>query len=380
MTASVREPTDRLRPRAERRVVRVRCVEIGGGSPVSVQSMTNVDSCDVEATVTQIERLVRSGCEIVRVAVPHRDAVAALREIRARVDAPLVADVHFDHRLALAAIDAGIDKLRLNPGNIQNADHIARVADAAGTAGIPIRVGANSGSLAKRFLDASGRPTARGLADSALEEVHQLERRGFDRIVVSVKGADVSMTVAANRRVARETDHPIHIGITEAGTAWEGGLRSAVGLGILLTEGIGDTLRVSLTGDPVAEVRTAFAILRSLGLRQRGITWHICPTCGRTRIDLLRLADALQAALDDVLESLTIALMGCSVNGIGEARDADVGVVGGDRRAAVYVEGQQLHHAVGEDALPSLVESEVRALLSRRSIAGQASAGNARSV
>jgi (E)-4-hydroxy-3-methylbut-2-enyl-diphosphate synthase len=351
-------------PRAARRAVDVRSVRIGGGAPIRVQSMTNTDPCDVEATVRQIEHLLRQGCEIVRVAVPTREAAAALRRIRERVDAPLVADIHFDHRLALAAIEAGVDKLRLNPGNIRSPDHIARIADAAGAAGIPIRVGANSGSLSDRFLDAHDGATARGLVDSALDEVALLERRGFREIVVSVKGTDVSMTVAANRALARQIDYPIHLGITEAGTAWEGGIRSAVGLGILLDDGIGDTLRVSLAGDPVAEVNAAYAILRALGLRRRGITWRVCPTCGRTRIDLVRLAEGLQEALGDVPAPLTVALMGCSVNGLGEARDADVGVVGGEARGAVYIRGEPARHAVPEAQLLCAVEAAVRGLVS----------------
>jgi (E)-4-hydroxy-3-methylbut-2-enyl-diphosphate synthase len=353
-------------PRGSRRAVSVRSIRIGGGAPISVQSMVNTDPTDVAATVEQIDRLVGGGCEIVRIAVPHQRAADALREIRRRVDAPLVADIHYDHRLALAALEAGVDKLRLNPGNIQDPEHIARVADAAGAVGVPIRVGANSGSLAPGFLDGHGRATAKGLVSSAMEEIATLERRGFTQIVVSLKGTDVPMTIEANRQIARQIDYPLHIGITEAGTAWEGAIRSAVGLGVLLAEGIGDTMRVSLAGDPLIEVRAAYAILRSLGLRSRGITWRVCPTCGRTRIDLAALAERLQTGLADLMDPLTVALMGCSVNGLGEVREADVGVVGGEGRGAVYVGGAPVHHAVPEAELPAIVEATVRFVAAER--------------
>ena len=247
-------------------------VPIGNGAPVVVQSMTNTPTADVAATVEQIERLVCAGCEIVRVAVPDAGAAAALPAIIDRISIPLIADIHFDHRLALTAIDAGVSKLRLNPGNITDPEKIEHVARAALAAGVAIRVGANSGSLAREYADAHGRATARGLVDSAMNEIRLLERVGFERIVVSLKATDVRTTIEANREIARETDYPLHLGITEAGTPFEGSIRSAVGLGVLLAEGVGDTIRVSLTGDPVEEVRVAYEILRSLGLRQRGST------------------------------------------------------------------------------------------------------------
>jgi len=348
------------------RQVLVRDVPIGGGVPIVVQSMTNTDTADVEATVAQIGRLERAGCEIVRVAVPGMDAARAIPEILERISIPLVADIHFDHRLALASIEAGVDKLRLNPGNITDPGKIAAVAEAANEAGIPIRVGVNGGSLDERFRDAANHPTARGMVESALHEIRLLEERGFDRIVVSLKGTDVRMTVEAYRAFARASDYPLHLGITEAGTAWEGSIRSAVGLGVLLAEGLGDTLRVSLTGDPVEEVRVAYEILRALGLRSRGIDLRACPTCGRTGIDLEAIAVEVRRQLGDIAESLSIALMGCVVNGPGEAREADVGLVGAPGQGTIYVRGEPVGSAVPEDRLAGEVVRAARELLAER--------------
>jgi len=345
------------------RQVLVRDVPIGGGAPIVVQSMTNTDTADVEATVAQIGRLERAGCEIARVAVPSMDAAKALPKILERISIPLVADVHFDHRLALAAIEAGVDKLRLNPGNITDPEKIAAVADAANEAGIPIRVGVNAGSLDERFRDAKNHPTARGMVDSAFHEIRLLEERGFDRIVVSLKGTDVRMTIDAYRAFARASDYPLHVGITEAGTAWEGSIRSAVGLGVLLAEGLGDTLRVSLTGDPVEEVRVAYEILRALGLRSRGIDLRVCPTCARTGIDLEAIAKQVRRELGDVAESLSIALMGCVVNGPGEAREADVGLVGAPGQGTIYVRGEPVGPAVPEDRLAAEIVRVAREVL-----------------
>ena len=348
------------------RQVLVRDVPIGGGVPIVVQSMTNTDTADVEATVAQIGRLERAGCEIVRVAVPGMDAARAIPEILERISIPLVADIHFDHRLALASIEAGVDKLRLNPGNITDPGKIAAVAEAANEAGIPIRVGVNGGSLDERFRDAANHPTACGMVESALHEIRLLEERGFDRIVVSLKGTDVRMTVEAYRAFARASDYPLHLGITEAGTAWEGSIRSAVGLGVLLAEGLGDTLRVSLTGDPVEEVRVAYEILRALGLRSRGIDLRACPTCGRTGIDLEAIAVEVRRQLGDIAESLSIALMGCVVNGPGEAREADVGLVGAPGQGTIYVRGEPVGSAVPEDRLAGEVVRAARELLAER--------------
>lgn len=346
-----------------RRSVHVGGVQIGGGAPIVVQSMTNTITCDVTATVSQIKRLEKAGCEIVRVAVPDSDSTKALAKIKQQSPLPLVADIHFDHHLALQAIEAGVDKLRLNPGNIRDPKKIAEVVRAAKKAGIPIRVGANAGSLAETFLDGDGHATAEGMVASALQEVRLLEDLGFETIVISLKGSDVPMTIAAYRQMAKAVDYPLHVGITEAGTPWEGAIRSAVGLGILLAEGLGDTLRVSLTGDPVEEVRVAYAILRSLGLRERGITYRVCPTCGRTRIDLVSIAQEVQQALDDVIEPLTVALMGCAVNGIGEARVADVGLVGGVGVGTIYVRGEVVQRAIPEERLTESVLDAVRAFL-----------------
>jgi (E)-4-hydroxy-3-methylbut-2-enyl-diphosphate synthase len=349
-----------------RRAVRIGSAMIGGGAPLLVQSMTNTDPHDVEATLAQIERLARAGCEIVRVAVPDLDAAAVLREIRREVALPLVADVHFDHRIALAAVAAGVDKLRLNPGTIADPAKVREVARAAQEAGVAIRVGANSGSLRPPFLGPGGHPTAEGLAESALAEVRLLEEQGFERIVVSVKATDVRMTIDAYRRVAREVDYPLHIGITEAGPPFEGAIRSAVGLGILLSEGLGDTLRVSLAGDPVEEVRAGYEILRSLGLRTRGVTYRVCPTCGRTGIDLAAVAEAVRQDLAEVSEPITVALMGCVVNGLGEVREADVGLVGGKEEGTVYVRGEAVLSRVPEARLAAEVVRAARAFLEER--------------
>jgi len=334
-----------------RRAVAIGSVTIGGGAPVAVQSMTNTDTRDVRATLDQIGRLTAAGCEIVRVAVPDRETASALREIAAACPIPLVADIHFDHHLALAAIEAGVDKLRLNPGNITDPEKIRTVVEKAKAAGIPIRVGANSGSLARAFLDPHGRPTAEGMVDSALEEVRLLEGLGFTDVVLSLKATDVPMTIAAYRKIAKEVDYPLHIGITEAGTRFAGSIRSAVGLGVLLAEGLGDTIRVSLSGDPVEEVRVAYEILSALNLRQRGISYRVCPTCGRARIDVAAIAEEVQAALSDVAVPLRVAIMGCIVNGPGEARDAEVALYGGERSGTICVHGEPVKRRVPEARL-----------------------------
>ena len=350
-----------------RHAVMIGGVQIGGGAPIVVQSMTNTDTCDVAGTVSQIGRLQCAGCEIVRVAVPDLEAAKALPKIKKQIAIPLVADVHFDHRLALAAIEAGVDKLRLNPGTITDKEKIAEVVRSAKKAKIPIRVGANSGSLTKEFRDAHGHPTAEGMVKSALAEICLLEELDFTDIVVSLKGTDVPLTIVAYQKVASEVDYPLHIGITEAGTPWEGAIRSAVGLGILLEEGLGDTIRVSLTGDPVEEVRVAYEILRSLRLRERGITYRVCPTCGRTRIDLAAIAGQVQKELADVEEPLTVALMGCVVNGLGEAREADVGFVGSDGSGTIYAAGEPVNHSVPEEELATRVVQVVRDVLKKAS-------------
>lgn len=348
-----------------RRAVQIGKVQIGGGAPVVVQSMTNTDTSDVQATVAQIHRLTQAGCEIVRVAVPTLEAVGALPQIKKQISIPLVADIHFDHRLALGAIEAGVDKLRLNPGNITDAGKITQVVQQAKAARIPIRVGANSGSIAKEFLDSHGHVTASGMVKSVLNQIRLLESLDFPDIVISVKGTDVPMTIDAYREIAKQVNYPLHVGITEAGGPREGSIRSAVGLGILLAEGLGDTLRVSLTGDPEEEVRAAYEILRSLNLRNRGITYRICPTCGRTKIDLATIADQVQQALADVVEPLTIALMGCVVNGIGEVQEADIGVVGGDANGTIYVRGEIIKRTVPEQNLTQEIVATSREFLEK---------------
>jgi (E)-4-hydroxy-3-methylbut-2-enyl-diphosphate synthase len=347
------------------RRVSVGGVPIGGGAPISVQSMTTTQTSDIAATVTQIGRLEAAGCEIVRVAVPDMAAAEALSAIRKGISIPLVADIHFDYRLALAAIRAGVDKLRLNPGNITDPARIAEVAEAAASAGIPIRVGANSGSLAPLYLDAHGRASVAGMVESALHEIRILERQGFEAIVVSLKATDVRMTIDAYRAIAREVDYPLHVGITEAGTVWEGAIRSAVGLGILFAEGLGDTVRVSLAGDPVEEVKAAYEILRSLGLRSRGVDLHVCPTCGRTGIDLASIAGEVRTALADVVEPIKLALVGCVVNGLGEMKDADVGLVGSKGQGSIYISGHVVAAAVPENRLATEIVRVVRERLSR---------------
>ncbi len=342
------------------RQVRVGNVLIGGGAPIAVQSMTNTATSDVAATVAQIVQLEAAGCEIARVAVPDFQAAAALPAIREKIGIPLVADIHFDHRLAIASIKAGADKLRLNPGNITDKERIVKVVEAAGIAGIPIRVGANSGSLAASYLDGHGRATVRGMVDSALEEVRLLERHGFEQIVISVKATDVRMTIDAYRAVAAEVDYPLHLGITEAGGPWEGSIRSAVGLGVLFHEGIGDTVRVSLAGDPVQEVRVTYEILKSLGLRARGLDLHVCPTCGRTQIDLAKIAEVVRRDLADLVEPVSLALMGCVVNGLGEVRHTDVCLVGGSQSGSIYIHGERVDREIPEDLLAERVVEAVR--------------------
>jgi (E)-4-hydroxy-3-methylbut-2-enyl-diphosphate synthase len=352
--------------RVMRRAISIGGVQMGGGAPIVVQSMTNTRTEDVDGTVAQIQRLEQVGCEIVRVAVPNFTAAASLPQILERIAIPLVADIHFDHRLALAAIEAGVNKLRLNPGNITDPKKIEAVTRAALKAGVPIRVGANSGSLGKTFLNTDGHPTADGMVESALQEIRLLETLGFNDIVVSLKGTDVPMTLAAYRRMAAEVDYPLHIGITEAGTPWEGVIRSAVGLGILLEEGLGDTLRVSLAGDPVDEVLAAYEILRSLGLRERGILYRVCPTCGRTAIDLISIAQQVRKALADVSEPLTVALMGCAVNGPGEAREADVALVGGVGVGTIFEGGRPVEKNVPEKRLARDVIRVVRMMVEEK--------------
>ncbi len=345
------ENTSLLPARRPTRTVEIGDLRIGGDAPVRVQSMTNTDTRDVDATVAQIHSLAAAGCEIVRLAVLDKKAAAAVRDICDKSPVPLVADIHFDHRLALACLESGIDALRINPGNIGGGDKVDRVAAAAKARGAPIRIGVNSGSVEKDLLKKYGGPTPEAMVESALGHVRLLEARGFDRIKISLKSSSVPVTVAAYRRMSEIVDYPLHIGVTEAGTPMRGAVKSGVGLGILLAEGIGDTLRVSLTGDPVAEMTVAWEILRSLGLRARGPEIISCPTCGRTEIDLIGLAETVEERLRHVSDVFTVAVMGCVVNGPGEASEADIGVAGGRDLGIIFRKGKVLKKVRGGDNL-----------------------------
>ena len=329
-----------LFPRRKTRQIRIGSVLIGGGAPISVQSMTKTDTRDVRATVAQIRRLEKAGCEIVRLAVPDAAAAAALGEIRRRSRLPLVADIHFDHRLALKAIKAGVDGLRINPGNIGSAAKVREVVRSAQERRVPIRIGVNSGSLEKGLLKVGAVATAEAMAASALRHVRMLEDLGFFDIKISLKASDIPRTVEAYRLLASRVDYPFHAGITEAGGGEAGGLKSAAGLALLIREGLADTVRVSLTAPPEKEVRTAWHILRDLGLRARGVEIVSCPTCGRSEVDLMAIAAAVERRLAGLEEPLTVAVMGCMVNGPGEAREADVGVACGRGSGVLFRKGR----------------------------------------
>jgi len=337
--------------RRKTREIFVGSVGIGGDHPISAQSMTNTPTEDVEATLSQIERLEKVGCEIARVGVLDESAAKALRQIRRGTKMPLVADIHFDHRLALLALDAGVDGLRINPGNIGKRANIEAVVKSAAERGIPIRIGVNAGSLEKDILAKHGRPTARAMVASALRHVEILEGLGFDQIKISLKASNVLTTVEAYRLMAKERDYPLHLGITEAGTVFSGTIVTSVGLGILLMEGIGDTIRVSLTGPPEEEVRVGWEILKSLGLRQRGVTFVSCPTCARQEFDVVSVTMELERRLAHISKPLTVAIMGCVVNGPGEARMADIGLAGGKRgKSALYIGGKLKKHVPNNQA------------------------------
>ena len=336
------------------RQIHIGAVAIGGGAPVSVQSMTNTKTQDAQATVRQIEALAAAGCDIVRLAVPDKEAAANIGRIKAQTTVPLVADIHFDYRLALQAIEQGIDALRLNPGNIGGAENVRRVAEAAKARGIPIRIGVNAGSLDKRLLAKYGGITAEALVESALEHVRLLEEQDFHDMKISLKAHDVPLTLAAYRLMSERCGYPLHLGITEAGTVRSGIIKSAVGIGALLAEGIGDTLRVSLTGDPIVEVRVAREILKSLGLRDYGPTLISCPTCGRTAIDLPSIAERVEERLSGIARPIQVAVMGCVVNGPGEARGADVGIAGGKGVGLVFRKGEVVRQVKEEELVEEL--------------------------
>lgn len=336
---------------------------IGGGHPILIQSMCNTRTEDVRGTVEQIGRLEQAGCEIIRVAVPTAEAAAAIRTIKKQIHIPLVADIHFDYRLAIASIENGADKIRINPGNIGSRARIQEVVDAAKAHGIPIRVGVNSGSLEKGILEKYHGVTAEGLVESALDKVHLIEDMGYDRLVISIKSSDVLMCVRAHELISDRTDYPLHVGITEAGTVQRGMVKSSVGLGIILHEGIGDTIRVSLTGEPVEEVRCAKQILKTLGLRRGGVEVVSCPTCGRTQIDLIGLAERVEALVERFSDlDLKVAVMGCVVNGPGEAKEADFGVAGG-KGVGLLIRKGEVVATLPEKALLLALERE---LLRRR--------------
>ena len=336
------------------KVVSIGDRKIGGGNPILIQSMTNTKTEDVEATVAQILELEAAGCDIIRCAVPTMEAAEALSQIKKQIHIPLVADIHFDYRLAIAAIENGADKIRINPGNIGSEDRVRAVVEKAKEYEIPIRVGVNSGSLEKNLLEKYGGVTAEGIVESALDKVHMIENMGYDNLVVSIKSSDVMMCVKAHELIATQTVHPLHVGITEAGTLISGNIKSAIGLGLILNQGIGDTIRVSLTGSPLEEVKSAKLILRTLGLRTGGIEVVSCPTCGRTQIDLIGLANKVETMVSGYDLDIKVAVMGCVVNGPGEAKEADIGIAGGKGEGIIIKHGQVYKKVPENELLPAL--------------------------
>lgn len=355
-----------MRERHKTRTVRIGDVAIGGENPIRIQSMCNTKTENVEATVAQIRALAAAGCEIIRVAVPSEAAALALKDIRRQIKLPLVADIHFDYRLALAAMENGADKIRINPGNIGEDWKLREVVNAAKERNIPIRVGVNSGSLEKEILKKYGGVTAEGIVESALEKVGRIEELGYENLVISIKSSDVLMCIRAHELLADKTDYPLHIGITEAGTLLRGTVKSAVGLGIILYEGIGDTIRVSLTGDPLEEIKAAREILKSLGLRKGGVEVVSCPTCGRTEIDLIGLANRVESLVERYSDlDVRVAVMGCVVNGPGEAREADFGVAGGKGAGVLIRKGEVIRTMPEAELLPAL-EAELQRIRAER--------------
>ena len=341
-------------------------IKVGGTAPIAVQSMTNTKTSDPVATLEQINRLAEAGCDIVRCAVPDMAAAEGLKTIVAESPIPVIADIHFDYKLALAAIEAGVDGLRLNPGNIGGNDRVAAVVEAAKKRNIPIRIGVNAGSLPKDLLEKYGHPTPEALVEAAWRHIRILEEMDYKNIKISLKAHDVPLTLAAYRLMASQCDYPLHVGITEAGTVNSGIIKSAVGIGTLLAEGIGDTIRVSLTGDPVREVKVGFEILKSLGLREYGPTLISCPTCGRTQINLEKLALEVEKRLAEISEPITVAVMGCVVNGPGEAREADVGIAGGINEGLIFRKGEVLKKVAEADIIDELFAEIDKILLERK--------------
>lgn len=347
--------------RRKTREINIGGVKIGGDNSIAIQSMCNTDTRDVKATVDQIKRLEKAGCEIIRVAVPDMEAAECIRDIKKSIDIPLVADIHFDYRLALRCMENGIDKIRINPGNIGSADRVKQVADMAKRNGIPIRIGVNSGSLEKNLVEKYGGVTPQGLVESALGHIKLLEENDFYDIAVSIKASNVPFSVEVYELLSDTVDYPLHVGITEAGTVWGGTVKSAVGIGAILSRGIGDTIRVSLTGDPVEEIYAAKEILKSLELRKFGVEFISCPTCGRTSIDLIKIANEVEERVRNIDKNIKVAVMGCAVNGPGEAREADIGIAGGHGEGLIFKKGQILRK-VPEDRLVEELLKEIELL------------------
>lgn len=336
------------------KVVQIGNRVIGGGNPILIQSMTNTKTENVSATVDQINRLAAAGCDIIRCAVPTMEAAIALKEIKKQVSIPVVADIHFDYRLAIAAMENGADKIRINPGNIGNEKRVKAVVNVAKEHNIPIRVGVNSGSLEKNLVEKYHGVTAEGIVESALDKVKLIEDMGYDNLVISIKSSDVMMCVKAHELIAKETEHPLHVGITESGTIISGNIKSSIGLGLILHQGIGDTIRVSLTGDPLEEIKSAKLILRTLGLRKGGIEVVSCPTCGRTQIDLIGLANKVENMVADIPLDIKVAVMGCVVNGPGEAKEADIGIAGGIGEGLLIKHGEIIKKVPESELLETL--------------------------
>ncbi len=353
---------ERIKPmfRDKTKKVWIGDVCIGGGSPVAIQSMTNTRTEDVEATVAQILELERAGCQIIRCAVPTMEAAQALAKIKKKIHIPLVADIHFDYRLAIAAIENGADKIRINPGNIGARERVQAVVDKAKEHQVPVRVGVNSGSLEKPLVEKYKGVTAEGLVESAMDKVHMIEEMGYDNLVVSIKSSDVMMCVKAHELIADRCQYPLHVGITESGTLLAGNIKSSIGLGLILNQGIGDTIRVSLTGDPVEEIKSAKLILKTLGLRKGGIEVVSCPTCGRTKIDLIGLANQVEQMAADIPLDIKVAVMGCVVNGPGEAKEADIGIAGGIGEGLLIKKGQVVKKVKEDQLLETLRQELVR--------------------
>ncbi|MBE5853050.1 MAG: flavodoxin-dependent (E)-4-hydroxy-3-methylbut-2-enyl-diphosphate synthase [Lachnospiraceae bacterium] len=340
--------------REQTKIIQIGNVKIGGGNPVAIQSMTNTPTENVEATVEQILRLEKAGCEIVRCTVPNKEAAEAIREIKKQIHIPLVADIHFDYKMAILAMENGADKIRINPGNIGSRERVEAVVQVAKERNIPIRVGVNSGSLEKELVEKYHGVTAEGIVESALDKVRMIEEMGYDNLVISIKSSDVMMCVRAHELLAGKTPYPLHVGITESGTVNSGNIKSSIGLGLILNQGIGDTIRVSLTGDPVEEIYSAKLILRTLGLRKGGIEVVSCPTCGRTKIDLIKLAGQVEKMVADIPLDIKVAVMGCVVNGPGEAREADIGIAGGIGEGLLIKKGEIIRKVPEEELLETL--------------------------